>query len=251
MQVWKRRNLSEELAEALRDRIVDGVLRDGARINEVLLARQLGVSRTPLREALMRLVTEGAVMVRPRLGFFVRPLTTEELEQIYPMRALLDPEALRLAGVPSEKSLAKLKAINDELRRATSPRQALSLDDKFHLELLAGCPNRVLVALIEQFIRRTRRYELALMRGRKSTDTSVHEHAEILARLRRRDLRGACAALRRNMESGKEPILEWLRERKEGNATNSDGDALRGGRHGSGRRPTARWPVGRAARLRS
>ena len=209
----ERPNLSESVAETLRERIVDGRLAAGSRINEVHLAADLGVSRTPLREALGRLVAEGALTVQPRFGFYVAPLSIEELEQIYPMRGILDPEALRLAGLPTEERLRELAAINDELRKATNPADVLRLDDKFHLELIAFCPNRVLVRLIEQFIRRTRRYELALMRDQENVENSAGEHERVLAKLRKRDLRGACVALRKNMEIGMEPLVAWLRAR--------------------------------------
>src|SRR5438105_5987950 len=145
MQSHDRPNISETVAETLRDMIVDGRLEDGTRINEVHLSEQLAISRTPLREALMRLASEGALTVKPRIGFFVQPLTVEELEQIYPMRAILDPQALRIAGLPSRDALARLTAINNQLRALTSPRQVLAADDRFHRELLAECPNRVLV----------------------------------------------------------------------------------------------------------
>mgnify|MGYP000868776508 CR=1 FL=1 len=93
----QRGNISEAAADAVRAMIVDGRLGPGDRINEVHLSRQLGVSRTPLREALSGLVAEGALIARPRLGYFVRPLTLEEFEQIYDIRPLLDPEA-QVAG---------------------------------------------------------------------------------------------------------------------------------------------------------
>ena len=92
--------------------IVDGQLPAGARINEVHLSRRLGISRTPLREALAGLEQEGALDSLPRIGWFVRPLTLDEFSQIYPIRALLDPEALRLAGLPSAERLARLRALN-------------------------------------------------------------------------------------------------------------------------------------------
>jgi DNA-binding GntR family transcriptional regulator len=209
-----RPNLSDSVAAAVRELIVDGQLRAGERVNEVHLAARLGVSRTPLREALMRLAAEGALTSRPRCGFCVCPLTLEEFEQIYPIRALLDPEALRLAGLPPPRRLARLEALNRKLREAGGAEAAIALDDAWHVELLADCPNRVLVGLIEQFIRRTRRYEIALMRERPNVTRTASDHDNVLAALRDGDLRGACAALRRNMESGKAPVVAWLRERQ-------------------------------------
>ena len=108
----QRGNISEAAADAVRAMIVEGRLAAGDRINEVRLAQQLGVSRTPLREALSGLVAEGALIARPRLGYFVQPFSLEELKQIYTVRPLLDPAALRLAGIPSARAIDELDALN-------------------------------------------------------------------------------------------------------------------------------------------
>src|SRR5262249_39323252 len=116
-----RDNLSDALANELRNRIVDGRLPAGERINEVHLSDSLGVSRTPLREALNRLAQEGALISRPRIGYAVRPLTLEEFDQIYEIRPLLDPEALRLAGLPSAERLKRLRTLNTKIERTREP----------------------------------------------------------------------------------------------------------------------------------
>lgn len=208
----ERGNISEAAASAVRTMIVEGRLSAGERINEVQLARQLGVSRTPLREALSGLVVEGALIARPRLGYFVRPLTLEEFEQIYDLRPLLDPEALRLGGLPDAKRIARLEKLNSDLGRAKGLR-AIEIDDAWHMELLADCPNKVLIELIENIIMRTRRYELALMREQKNVSTATGDHERIIAALKAGDLEAACAALKRNMQSGREPIVTWLKAR--------------------------------------
>lgn len=206
-------NISEEAAGAIREMIVSGALADGDRINEVHLAEELGVSRTPLREGLGRLVAEGVVTTEPRKGFFVVPLTLSEFEQLYDIRPILDPEALRLAGVPSPASLDRLEGLNRKLLSARSPATAIEIDNAWHMELLAACPNRVLVELIRQIIGRTRCYEHALFRETKNVWTAGNEHDLIMAALRNDDLETACAMLKRNMQSGKAPIVEWLSRR--------------------------------------
>jgi DNA-binding GntR family transcriptional regulator len=208
-----RPNLSDAVAATLREMIVDGRLQAGERINEVHLSAKLGVSRTPLREALIRLVAEGALNNLPRSGFYVRPLSLEEFEQVYPIRAILDPEALKLTGLPAPKRLARLESLNQKLAESHDPDKVIALDDAWHRELLAGCPNPVLIGLIEQFMRRTCRYELALMRERRNVLRTIHDHEEIIVALRAGDLDAACVALRRNMESGRAPIVAWLSER--------------------------------------
>ena len=209
-----RDNISDALVIELRNMIVDGRLAEGERINEVHLARELGVSRTPLREALGRLAHEGALRAVPRIGYFVRPLTLEELEQIYPIRPLLDPEALRLAGLPSPGRMRRLRELNQQIVAARDADAVIALDDAWHLELIAACPNRVLLELIEQFIRRTRRYEVALMRERANVLGAGAAHDAILAALERGDLDAACAALKSNLQTGSEPIAAWLRTRQ-------------------------------------
>jgi DNA-binding GntR family transcriptional regulator len=211
-----RDNLSDSLVTELRNMIVDGRLPAGERLNEVQLSQQLGVSRTPLREALARLTQEGALKSVPRIGTFVRPLTLEEFSQIYPIRPLLDPEALRLAGLPARERMERLRKINEQIESASDADSIIGLDNEWHLELINKCPNRVLIELIEQFIWRTRRYEIALMRERENVVAATADHKAIMTALRKRDLEAACAALRTNLQAGYEDIASWLREREAG-----------------------------------
>jgi DNA-binding GntR family transcriptional regulator len=209
----KRANVSDLVAEAVREMIVDGRLPDGDRVNEVRLAQSLGVSRTPVREALSKLASEGALISMPSSGYRVRPLTVDEFEQLYGLRPLLDPEALRLSGLPAPHEIARLSRINDALAKERDGASAIAIDDEFHLELIAQCPNRLLVDIIRNIIQRTRRYELALMRETKHLARAAEEHNAILHALRNKNLKAACAALKRNMQSGNDPILAWLKQR--------------------------------------
>jgi DNA-binding GntR family transcriptional regulator len=215
MQSLLIQNTSDAVADAVRRMIVDGELAAGDRINEVHLSQQLGVSRTPLREALARLTHEGALDTMPRIGHFVRPLSVDEGEQLYEIRPLLDPEALRLAGLPDKQQLDRLIGLNDAIAAAKGPDAVSNADDEWHLELLAGCPNKVLIDLIKQFMRRTHRYEVALMREKGNVLAATMNHRSIMAALKRHDLEAACSALRANLESGRVPITTWLKSRKE------------------------------------
>jgi DNA-binding GntR family transcriptional regulator len=208
-----RANLAEEVASLVRDMILDGRLAPGSSVHEVRLAAEIGVSRTPLREGLSRLVAEGALQDVPRRGFFVRPLTADEVRAIYPIRAILDPSALRLAGIPSPKKLAALNKINRELSACTDPKECVRLDDHFHLELIAACPNPVLIDLIRQFMWRTRRYELGLQRWKTGMPGGVSSSSRLLTALKRGELDEACRELEGSMMRGQIPVLNWLAER--------------------------------------
>lgn len=212
--IENRRNISDEVATRLRDMIYEGELADGERINEVHLSARLGVSRTPLREALTMLVAENALISIPRRGCFVRELTHEEFEDIYAIRALLEPEALRLAGIPPAAGLRNLERLQQKIRSTRAMPARMSLDETWHLDLLAGCPNGVLLDLVRHFIHRFRRYGRAFARERTVIESANVEHAKILGALRSGDLTAACSWLRRNLSSNKEPILEWLNARR-------------------------------------
>jgi DNA-binding GntR family transcriptional regulator len=210
-----RGNIADELVNALRNMIVDGDLAAGERINEVHLSRALGVSRTPLREALARLGREGTLLSVPRIGWFVKPLTLEEFDQLYPIRALLDPEALRLAGLPPPETVETLERLNGRIAAAGDADGIIALDDEWHLTLIGHCPNGLLIELIRDMIRRTRRYEIALMRERGNVAVATGTHRDIMAALRRGDLDGAVEALRANLTAGLGPIRAWLAARGE------------------------------------
>lgn len=208
-----RANVSEQVAAAVRAMIVDGRLAEGERINEVRLSESLGVSRTPLREALSRLAAEGAIASAPGLGYRVRPLTLEELEQLYDIRPILDPEGLRRAGLPDARRLRRLEQLNRAFAGERDAEAAIALDDQWHLELVGACPNKVLIEMIQHIMLRTRRYELALMRETANVERATGDHDLILAALGKGDLEGACAALKQNMQSGRGPIVAWLAAR--------------------------------------
>jgi len=214
MDLSDRPNLGQSLTTELRRLITDGELADEERINEVHLSRDLGVSRTPLREALTGLAAEGYVVIRPRRGFFVAPLDSRELADLYSMRALLDPHALALAGIPTEKGLAALTRLNSRLRNAAKPRQIVELDNEWHRTLIAQCPNQVLLQAIDQYIALTQRYELVYFRETAHLDTASREHDEVLAAAARNDLVAACDALRRNLQSAVKPLQAWMETRR-------------------------------------
>lgn len=206
-----RSNMSQALEDELRARIVCGKLAPGSRINEVHVAAALGVSRTPLREALTRLSGEAFVEARPKHGFYVRPMSASEVNELYAIRARLDPWALRLAGLPDRAAIDQLAALNAALAATTDVAQAIDRDDEWHLLLLAHCPNSVLLSLIRQMMWRTRRYEHVYFSTPANRATAVTEHAKLIEMLRAGDLDAACHWLTTNMSTAL-PVVERAAE---------------------------------------
>jgi len=213
--VSNRANISDDLCQLIRQEIVVGSLPPGERINEVHLSGRLEVSRTPLREALSQLVAEGLIESKPRRGFFTRDLSIEEVRQLYPLRAMLDPHALHLAGVPDGKCIADLRRLNKQIASARKPDIAVDLDDQWHRRLLLECPNHLLLEMIEQLIWKTRRYEYAYLAESSNQQVATDEHEAILDALEQSDLSLACQLLAKNMTSTTEPLVAWLQARQQ------------------------------------
>jgi DNA-binding GntR family transcriptional regulator len=213
---FDRPNISTYLCNAIRDDITSGALAAGGRVNEVHLAQRLSVSRTPLREALSHLAAEGLLECIPRRGFFIKPLTVEEVEQLYPLRPLLDPKALHLAGIPDARCLQELRLLNLHIAKsARKPGRIVDLDNEWHRRLLAHCPNRILLAFIEHLISLTRRYEFAYMAEGNNAEAATAEHEAIIDALERGNLASACKLLRQNLTTAKGPLLAWLRAKEQ------------------------------------
>lgn len=205
----KRSNLADHLVGTIRDMIAQGELHPGERINEVALADRLDVSRTPLREALARLCSEGFVDSVARRGHFVQRPDPGEVAALYGIRLVLDPAALELSGLPSSERLARLRTLNERLADSADPAEAVDVDDAWHMELVAGCPNPILLELIQRFMLRTRPMERKYMSDRSNVRVAVEEHARIIGALEGGDLESAIALLRGNMETAVDPLLEW------------------------------------------
>jgi DNA-binding GntR family transcriptional regulator len=156
------------------------------------------------------LLSEKAIESIPRRGFFVRQLSIDEAKEIYSVRPLLEPEALRLAGLPSNELIDSLMEINSRFAAAVDARAAIFLDDEWHSLLVRNCPNRTLVDMLMHVIHRTHRYEFAVMGQPEVLASSAQQHDEIISVLRNGDLELGCTLLKGNL-SGLEPVLRWLR----------------------------------------
>lgn len=220
-----RTPLRSEVRRLLREEIVRGDLAPSEGINEAELSARLGVSRTPLREAMLGLVQEGFVTATPGRGFSVQPLTRSDAEAIYPILWTLEGLALRSAW---PIAAARLRQVEEGNRRLESARAdaglALSRDREWHTLLLADCPNRMLLDLIGNLKDRAARYEDAYMRHSGQVITSVAQHREIQVAIRRGDLDRALALLEKNWRVSLDFLGPWL-EASEASADPGSGTA--------------------------
>lgn len=205
-----RAPLRDDVYGVLTARIRDGRLPPGAVLRDTELAASLGVSRTPVREALIRLHQDGLVDAAVGRGFRVSGLEWSEVQEIYPIIWTLEALALRSCPVPGRARGDKLGRLNQALGAAKSSTDIVACDDAWHDALLADCPNAELTQLIHLLKRRMCRYDLPYMTRRDHVKRSVSQHAEIIGALKSRKVDAAADLLIENWRTGMRLLESWL-----------------------------------------
>jgi DNA-binding GntR family transcriptional regulator len=197
-------SLRERVYRALRDALVAGELAPGARLRDQELAERLGVSRTPVREALQRLEDEGLVETAPRAQTRVAPLDARAAREAFPVVAALHALAAK-SGVARLRpaGIATMRAANEALAAAigggdpASIQRAIAADDAFHAVLLDAAANSEITHTLERLTPKVRRLEYAQF-GSLAGRASVQQHTAIIAACARGDATRAAALVEEN-----------------------------------------------------
>lgn len=199
-----RRALYEDVADQLRQRIFARQLEPGAWIDELKIAAELGISRTPLREALKVLAVEGLVTMKPRRGAYVAETSRDDVTQVYHLLALLESDAAaEVARHATEAQLAELQALHDRLERQLKQRDAFfATNEAFHLKLLEFAGNRWRQQIVTDLrkIMKVNRHHSLFKQGR--LEDSLAEHRAMMAALRARDGRRVAKLMREHFDNG-------------------------------------------------
>ena len=207
---FKRTFIRNDVYEALRGWIVLGQLEPGEKLKDKELATQLGVSRTPVREALRKLEDEGLVESASNRWTRVTPVTLGEAKRIYPIISSLEMLALDLAFPSlSESQLSQMQRANDDLQEALhdgDPHAAVSADTALHQVLIDAADNPDLAGLLEQLKTKYERLELAYFSDFASLTASYQEHQALLSALADRDREAAKDLLAENWRASVERL---------------------------------------------
>lgn len=178
--------LRERVYIQIRERIIDGRLVPGTRLRDVEIAETLGVSRTPVREAIRRLQDEGFVIAEASRWTKVADVNIADAEDLYPIVWTLERLAVKLGGPWNAEAIEGLRAVNDRLAKALDvgdARAASEADTDFHDQIVHRAGNRDLGAIIAQLRVRLRRLEIAYFDGTAAGHQSVIEHERVIAAL--------------------------------------------------------------------
>jgi DNA-binding GntR family transcriptional regulator len=208
-------SLHDEVAAQLRERIFAGELTPGMFLDEVRLAEQMMISRTPLREALKVLTAEGLVRHEPRRGCFVNEVTEQDLDEIFPVIALLEGRcAFEAAQHASDADLAALEELHDKLQRHAKARRIndyYATNYAIHEAIITLAGNRWLAGVISDLRKILKLARLQQLHAPGRLEQSLSEHLAVFAALKARDPEGAEAAMRTHLTRQREALRELAR----------------------------------------
>ena len=200
------RALYEEVAELLRQRIFARELAPGSWIDEMRLAEEYGISRTPLREALKVLATEGLVTMKMRRGAYVTEVNDKDQRDVYHLLSLLESDAAGVvAAQASDLELAELEGIHQELSAAVgNTDKFFAINERFHMRLLEIANNRWRDQMVADLrkVMKLNRHNSLLKSGR--IEESLREHQALLAALLARDVSASVARMQAHFANGLE-----------------------------------------------
>ncbi len=211
-------SLHDEVAARLRDLIFSGDLLPGAFIDEVAMADRLAISRTPLREALKVLAAEGLVRHEPRRGCFVNQVTEQDLDDIFPVIALLEGRcAFEAARNATAADIEALEDLHDRLNKhAKAHRITLYYEVNYaiHEAIITLADNRWLAQVIGDLRKILKLARLQQLHAPGRLQQSLSEHMAVFAALKARDPEGAEAAMKTHLTRQREALRELARSRR-------------------------------------
>jgi DNA-binding GntR family transcriptional regulator len=216
-----RRSLTSAVADKLREQIIRGEIPEGAQLRQDVIAAQYHVSRIPVREALRQLDAEGLITIVPNRSAIVPKLSANDIEELFAIRALLEPEVLKLSipqltQVEFGKAEALLKKYVDELRSENHIADWGRLNWQFHSILYSGANRPHFMSVIRNVNHSGERYtrlQLYLTHGVKRAN---EEHRQMLELCRQRDIGAACKLLRQHIQYAGQSLKQVLTESRDG-----------------------------------
>ena len=219
-----RQSLTSAVADKLRDQIIRGEIADGTQLRQDVIAGQYHVSRIPVREALRQLDAEGLITIVPNRGAIVPELSPNDVEELFAIRALLEPEVLKLS-IPrlTQSDLAEAEAILNkyvnELRREEHMENWGRMNWQFHSILYSRAERPHFTSIIRNVNHNGERYtrlQLYLTHGMKRAN---QEHRQLLDLCRERESVAACKLLRQHIHHAGQSLKQVLEERRPGSKT--------------------------------
>ena len=210
--------LREVVCESLREAIRNGVLKPGERIMEIQLAEELGVSRTPVREAIRKLELEGYVVMMPRRGTYVASMSIRDINEIFEIRTALESLSNGLAAdhITDEEleHLQRLLVIIGGYIKEGNIEKIVETDIEFHDMMYHAARNTRLVGIISNLRDQLTRFRTLSMSYPGRLEATIEEHRLIVEAIARGDRKAASKAAERHMENSEKTLLKAMEAMK-------------------------------------
>lgn len=210
--------LRDVVFNTLRHAILKGELEPGERLMEIALAQKLGVSRTPIREAIRKLELEGLVVMVPRKGAEVADITEKDLRDVLEVRTALEELSIELAMKNmSDDDYEQLIKANETFAKDSEGDDLIKIaesDVAFHEIIYMATGNKRLIQIINNLREQMYRYRLEYIKDKSSHARLVEEHDRIIEAMRRNDTAAAKAAIKLHVENQEENILKSIKVKK-------------------------------------
>ena len=209
--IQNHRPLREMVYEELKMQILTGAIVPGTRMMEVELAKDIGVSRTPIREAIRKLEKEGLVTIEPRRGAYASQISTQDMVEILEVRQNMEGLAAFFAASRMKpEQLAELKDISEHYNAAVQSgdmEEMIKHDTRFHRIIVESCNNKVLVQMIEQLQELVLRFRYIYYDNFRRAENMPEEHFEILHAIETGDAEAARSAADVHIDRLKELVI--------------------------------------------
>lgn len=219
MKIDEYMPLRDIVFHTLRKAIITGELPPGERLMETQLGEKLGVSRTPIREAIRKLELEGLVIMVPRKGAQVAQFTQKDIKDVLEVRASLEALAARLACERmDERSFLRLQLVNTEYEYAAKEKDIetmINKDVEFHEIIFNATQNDKLVQMFGNLGEQVHRFRIAYLKNIDESMAVHKEHSEILQALRDRDPKKAATLATTHIETQCESIIRYIQNQPE------------------------------------
>ncbi len=216
MRVAKKKSLREEVYDSLKKSILHGKLKAGQRLIEEQLAHQIGISRTPIREAFHKLERDELVSRLSKGGFAVREFTKEDVEEIFGIRSALESYAAYLATIhitPDKiQSLEKKIEECEKALKSGKEDKIVQLYTEFHDLLYRCCKSKKLIEMINNFRDYFYRYRCALLRASSGMRDSIEGHRQMIDAMKKKNPRLVERLVRKHVEKGRDIVMKEINE---------------------------------------
>jgi len=211
--------LSKKVYRILKKEIIKGSLKPGSKVLEGRIAEQIGISRTPVREAIRELAAEGFVTLSPNQGVVVRSVSAENIREVLQIHSVLEGLAARLScEVINEEDLKELENYVNKMEKLANKKDPLAyseVDLKFHELIVNNCGNKRLIQMRKNISDQAQRYRISSLRTPRRLKESLKEHQKILEAFKTKDPKKADVISQKHIQNALKNILAKVIEKQE------------------------------------